>query len=258
MNEKLDNGKSQTSWGKVAGWYDELLESDDGTYQSKIILPNLLRLLGDIKGREILDLACGQGFFSREFAVKGALVAGVDLSPELIAIAKKNSGRGASYFVGSADKVPFPDGHFDVVVSVLALQNIENLSGAVSEAARVLKSGGRLFAVLNHPAFRIPRRSSWGFDEREEIQYRRVDGYISESRVPIVMNPGKGSDKTTLSFHRPLQVYFKAFTKAGFVVTRLEEWVSDRKSQPGPRAVAENRARKEFPLFLFLEARKSK
>jgi hypothetical protein len=51
-----------------------------------------------------------------------------------------------------------------------------------------------------------------------------------------------------------LQFYFKALRKAGFLVSRLEEWNSQKKSQPGPRADAENRARKEFPLFLALEA----
>jgi len=59
--------KKDTSWGKVADWYDELLEEKTGTYQTEVILPNILRLLDLKKGETILDLACGQGFFSREF-----------------------------------------------------------------------------------------------------------------------------------------------------------------------------------------------
>ena len=68
------------------------------------------------------------------------------------------------------------------------------------------------------------------------------------------MNPGQVKSEKTISFHHPLQFYFKALEKAGFVVTRLEEWTSHKESEKGPRAGAENRARKEFPLFLFLEA----
>ena len=60
----------------------------------------------------------------------------------------------------------------------------------------------------------------------------------------------------TVSFHRPLQVYIKALTKAGFVVSRLEEWISHKKSGSGPRQAAEDTARKEIPLFLCIEARK--
>ena len=69
------------------------------------------------------------------------------------------------------------------------------------------------------------------------------------------MNPGEKDNKSfTYSFHRPLQLYFKTFAKNGFAVTRLEEWISHKESEPGPRQDAENTARKEIPLFLFLEA----
>lgn len=78
----------KTSWGNVAEWYDELVEGE-GTYQKDVILPNILRLLDSKKDETILDLGCGQGFFAREFTKKGARVIGVDVAPELIALAKK-------------------------------------------------------------------------------------------------------------------------------------------------------------------------
>ena len=74
-----------TSWNKVANWYDEHLGGED-TYHLKVVLPNLLRVMDVRKGDRILDLACGQGYFSRAFAGKGALVTGADISPELIKI----------------------------------------------------------------------------------------------------------------------------------------------------------------------------
>lgn len=54
--------------------------------------------------------------------------------------------------------------------------------------------------------------------------------------------------------HRPLQYYFKAQAKAGFAVTRPEEWISHNASDSGHRARDENPARKEIPLFLYLRA----
>lgn len=79
---------------------------------------------------------------------------------------------------------------------------------------------------------------------------------MSETRVKIRMHPGIDPEAYTISFHRPLQYYFKLLAKYGFYVSRLEEWISHKRSQPGPRAEAENTARKEIPLFLFIEGTK--
>jgi len=258
--------KKDTSWGGVAKWYDSLL-SMDGTYQKEVILPNLLRLM-DIKPEDkVLDIACGQGFFSRAIAGKGAEVVGVDISPELIDFAKQKAGKKESYFVAPADDfikkiTPLRQGSagqdFDKALVVLAIQNIENLNGALAEASRTLKVGGKLFLVLNHPSFRNPKHSAWGYDEAGKAQYRRVDEYLSESRVEIEMTPGQDKSEVTVSFHRPLQTYFKALNKNNFLVARLEEWNSNKKSAPGPKQKAEDKARKEIPLFLLLEAIKEK
>jgi len=249
--------KTDTSWGNVAEWYDEMLNWENNTYQKNVILPNIIRLM-DIKEKEyILDLACGSGFFAREFFKNKASVTGVDISPELIEIARKNSSKEIEYFVSPADRLAsIADKSIDKIAIILAIQNIENISGVFSECHRVLKDGGKLFLVMNHPAFRIPKQSSWGFDEKNKIQYRRMDEYMSESKSKIEMYPGKDDGESTVSFHRPLQVYFKMLKKNSFCVSVLEEWISDKKSQSGPRAVSEDKARKEFPFFLFIEAKK--
>lgn len=254
----VSKGKSSdTSWNDVAGWYDEMLESEEGTYQKDLILPNVLRLLEIKKGEKLLDLGCGQGFFAREFFKAGANVSGVDLSHKLITLAKERSPKEIQFGVSEADKLEFLSNEsFDVVVCISAIQNMKKVVEVLTESFRILKKGGRLLIIMNHPSFRIPKQSSWGFDEKSKLQYRRVDEYISESKSGIAMHPGIDSTVETISFHHPLQFYFKALRKAGFMVSRLEEWVSGKISQPGPRADAENKARKEFPLFLALEARK--
>ena len=250
--------KKNTSWGGVADWYQNLLK-EEGTYQKDVILPNLMRLLDIKKGEVILDLACGPGFFSNEFYKKGAKVIGVDIARHLIEFANKSLNpkdkAGIQFRVASADDLSFiPGRSIDKIVLILAIQNIENVHRVFGECARVLKPAGKLFLVMNHPAFRNPKESSWGWDEQNKVQYRRADRYLSESKVKIQMHPGDQANEYTLSFHRPLQFYFKTLNKNNFSVRRLEEWVSNRKSEPGPRAAAENRARSEFPLFLFLEA----
>lgn len=256
--------KKSTSWE----------EAVVGDYQKNLILPNLLRLMEINKGEIILDLGCGLGFFTREFAKKGAEVIGVDISQKLIEQASSlgKDKEKIKYYVASADNLPFVKNQsVDKATLILSIQNMENPDGVLKECARILKPNGKLFMVINHPAFRIPKTSEWGWDPERKIQYRRIDSYLSEAKEKIVMHPstlrlaspklqrgeqahGKPEDYT-ITFHRPLQLYFKSLNKNGFYVSRLEEWISHRKSEPGPRAKAEDIARKEIPLFLFMEAR---
>jgi len=247
--------RKETSWGGVADWYKGVV-SEEGGYQNDLIKPNLLRMMSVKKGERILDLACGEGFMSRAFKEEGGVVSGADIAPELIGLAKKSS-PGIDFHIAPADDLEFMDAaSADKVAVVMAIQNIENVSGVFKECARVLKSGGSLYLVINHPCFRVLKNSSWGDDKEAGIQYRRIDKYISEMRVPIDMHPGGRKTELTVSFHRPLQYYFKALSKSGFCVSRLEEWTSMKESQPGRRAAAENRARKEIPLFMALECRR--
>lgn len=245
--------KKDTSWGAVADWYDKVVYDED-SYQSRVILPNILRILSPEKGMHILDLGCGQGFFSHAFAGKGARVTGADISPELIGIAKVRASHNEEFHVTPSDMLSaWKDGTFDAVTIVLALQNIERMAQTLREASRVTKRGGKLVIVLNHPAYRIPGESSWVYDDAMSRQYRRVDSYLSDSKREIDMNPGTAGGQKTVSFHRPLQGYSKSLANAGFAILRIEEWISHKESEKGPHKVAEDKARKEIPLFMCLE-----
>jgi ubiquinone/menaquinone biosynthesis C-methylase UbiE len=265
--KKGPRAAAETSWNAVASWYDDLLQPENDTYQKKVVLPNLMRLLAP-DGKRVIDIACGQGFFSEAALNAGAReVYGIDIAPELVEFAHKRivpiaetQNKRAAFEVAPAHQITkAPAAAFDAGMIVLALQNIKEMPETLAEAARVLTPGGSLVIVLNHPAFRIPKASSWGFDEAAGVQYRRVDHYGKPFSVAMEMNPGAPADEKihTASFHRPLQDYFKALSKAGFSVTALEEWNSHKESEPGPRAKAENEARAEFPLFLTIVARRN-
>lgn len=243
-----------TTWEGVARKWHKGLEERADSYHASVVAPNLLRVLKPAAEMRVVDIGCGDGFITREIAAMGAEVVGTDISPEMVKLAQKAAAPNERYVAAPAEKLSFAkDASFDAATIVLALQNIEHLDGALAEAARVLRTGGRLLIVLNHPVFRIPKKTSWGWDDEAKTQYRRLDGYMSEARLSIDMEPGKGGKgKTTVSFHRPLQVYVKALVKAGFIIDGLEEWISHKKSEDGPRAKAEDMARKEFPLFLMI------
>ncbi len=198
MNDKKPK-KESTSWGKVASWYDDHLEGGQNYFHKEIILPNLRRLLLPKAGEKIMDLASGTGFFSENLAGQAEFI-GVEISPELVVLSKKKNIKNARFFASPSHKLDFiPNASVDKIIFVLAIQNILKVPETLAECARVLKPSGKIFIVMNHPAFRIPKKSFWGFDEKAGIQYRRVDEYLSESRAEIEMNPGKsGSGKTPI------------------------------------------------------------
>lgn len=251
-----------TSWGRVADWYEEHLQDSD-TYHAHVILPYVLRLFSSYGSsvRTVLEIGCGEGYFARALAAKGYTVSASDISKELIEKAKKNAGTVATshavhWFIAdaAAQRDIAPRSH-DVVLAVLTLQNMRNLHAVCKEVSRVLKPRGRFVFVLNHPSFRIPKASSWEYDGKKNMQYRRIEKYMSEHEIAIDMQPGKksGTHAYTVSFHRPLSTFIQHLSKNGFAVTKLDELISHRTSV-GPRAHAENTSRKEFPLFMTVEA----
>jgi ubiquinone/menaquinone biosynthesis C-methylase UbiE len=249
------NTDKKTSWGGVAAWYEEHLKGDD-TYHAKVIAPNLMRILAPKQGMRVLDIGCGEGYFTRLIDASGAYVEGADIAKELIAKAKHASPDITFHVTPAEAMLGVKSGYFDSLTCVLALQNMEKLDAVMKECSRVLKPKGRAVFVLNHPAFRIPKQTAWGWDDKEKVQYRRVDSYLSQSRAAIDMTPGKKTAASTWSFHRSMQDYMKAFANGGFAITRLEEWISHKKSERGPRSLAEDTARKEFPLFMCIELTK--
>lgn len=247
----------KTDWDNVAEWYDNYLGKDD-TYQSSVIAPNLVRMIDMKKGMKVLDVACGQGYFSKILAKNGATVTGIDQSSKLVDIAKKDAKENETYIVADAQKLEtLKIGKFDRIISILAFENIKNIAGVLSGTAKALDAKGKVIIVMLHPSFRIPQHSDWGYDMKNNLQFRKVSKYLSEITIPIQLTPFKGDKSvTTNTFHRSLQWYMKAFKNEGFAISAMEEWISHKKSSPGPRQSAEDTARKEFPMFLALELKK--
>lgn len=248
----------QAEWDRPARGYDRLVGDEGSEYQKELILPGVYRLLDPSPDDLILDSGCGQGVFCRFLSRKKVASVGIDLSSQMIRIARSKQSNSAleSYHVMNAAHLTLPDlPRFDGVVSILAVQNMESCEKVAAESSRAVKRNGKLVWVLIHPCFRIPRQSSWEYDESKKLQYRRVDLYMSETAIPIQMHPGKEPGITTHTYHRPVSGFINALCRNGWAITGMEEWPSHKKSQPGGRAKAENRARNEIPLFMAITAR---
>ena len=255
-SRKKHKKKALTLWDQASRWYDSLVGSQGTDFQKDIIMPGVFRLLEVAKNDRVLDLACGQGVFSRYLSQKGVTVEGLDSSAELLKYAGTRSRSSVSYHVGdAADEKKFKENIFDGIACLMAIQNIEKMDLVFKSACRWLKPGKCFVIVMTHPCFRIPRQSHWGWDEEKKLEYRRVDHYMTETNVPILTPPFADSKSFTLTYHRPMQSYVSALAQSGLYVDAMEEWISNKNSMPGKRSKAENRARKEIPLFLALRAR---
>ena len=247
----------KTSWQGASQWYNGIVGEEGHYYHQAIILPGLQRLmqLKETANPSLLDMACGQGVLGRQVA-SDVEVYGFDIAPGLIKAAAQYDRSSRHHYAVADVTKPLPVGKkdFSHAAIVLALQNIEHPDRVFANASKHLRAGGKLFIVLNHPHFRIPRQSSWKVDEGNKIQYRRVDRYMSPMKIPIQTHPSKSEQSTTTtSFHYPLSTYSKWLHEAGFAIELIEEWCSDKVST-GKQAKMENRSREEIPLFMTLVA----
>lgn len=253
------------SWQKVAPWYSRITRGGEGHYYHEhVVIPGVLKLLNLNPGSKLLDIACGNGVLGK--VVPGGIeYTGVDIAPSLVNEAKRTDRNPKHQYLIADVTKPLPlrnlgEGWTHAVI-ILALQNISNPFAVLQNVSKLLiaspaeasAKAGKLVIVLNHPAFRIPRQSSWGIDEARRIQYRRVDKYMSPMEIPINMNPSDRNSPITTSYHFPISTYSKMLKDAGFAIDLIEEWTSDKESQ-GRAARMENRGRSEIPLFLAIEA----
>ncbi len=253
------NKKRDTSWNKVAPWYNKIVGNDGHYYHEHVVIPGVLRLLNLKNTDTLIDLACGQGILARKIPHIQKYL-GLDLAKELIQEAKeRNKAQNHEFLVCDLSKILRERSEkFDKATIILALQNIEQTENVLKNAATYLKKGGQVLIVLNHPCFRIPRQSGWNIDEKSKQQQRFINRYLSPLKIPIDMNPGHKQEnkKITWSFHHSLQDYSQMLLQAGFVIQKIEEWSSDKESV-GKAAKMENRSRSEIPLFMAILAKLS-
>ena len=240
-------------WNPVADWYDGWVGDKGSIHHTKLAIPAVMELLAVKPGEKILDIGCGQGVLAQYIVSAQGLYTGVDVSEQLIKIAKNRKLENANFLRGDARRLNLSG--FDAAVMLLSIQDMDPLDQAIASAAKALGTRGRLIIFMNHPAFRIPRQSGWGWDEGRRLQYRRIDRYLTPLAVPMKAYSSQQTG-VTISFHRPLQSYVNTLNDYGFVIDRMLEIPTYKVSQPGPNARAENLSFREIPQFLAIRAKK--
>jgi len=210
-------------WVASAGAY---IDFQDGGDPSRVVLldPVMLRLCGDVTGKRVLDLGCGEGRFCRMLADRGARCAGIDVTPEMASTARER-GPG-DYALSDAARLPFQDQTFDLVVSYITLVDIPDYRRAIAECARVLKPGGSIVAAnLGFTSANALPNSGWLRDEDGRRVYFALDHYAEERAQWY-----EWRNIRIENYHRPLSGYMKAYLASGLALRFFDEPVPEDQS----------------------------
>ena len=239
------------SWDEVAEDYHKTVGDSGDSYHRTFVNPVIFEILGDVQGKSVLDLACGQGYLSRILAKKGANVVGIDISKKMLEIAQESEEAdplGVRYLhCNSGEMSDISDASMDYIVSTFGFHDIKEIGPTIQECSRVLKQCAKLVIAIPHP-FSYSRRA-----EDDEGYYLKMKHYMSIREVP---HP-KYKETDVKAYHRPLSFYFERLFSVGFQMIAFREVITDL--QRG-RPITDERLlayRNEIPGFLVVGLVKS-
>lgn len=149
---------SKKGYDKYASFYDKKTVFLD-SFEQRVIG----KMLRCVKGRKILDAGCGTGRLIDKLLASGANVAAIDISPEMLRIAKKKF-QNVKFVEGDVENLPFEDECFDIVIASFLIVHLKNPQKFFDEAYRVLKPGG-IFIVTNINQRKAPKLKTAGGEE---------------------------------------------------------------------------------------------
>ena len=215
--------RTRRFYNDIAGAYHRFRISGNAPNNEFLVNPAALKLIGNVKGKRILDLGCGTGIVSKQLQDKGGKVSGIDLSPEMIGIAKEYA-PGIDFKIGSVMKLPYRDSSFDCVLALLVMNYVPDFDKALSEVWRVTKLGGYFVAAVGNPV--VSATHSVKDKQGKRIDYgrvRRFDRYFTERIVSSNwsfedINTGKKHDYVQRQHHITYQTLIKGFLRNRFAI----------------------------------------
>lgn len=223
--------ESRQIWDTNAEAWDARIGSGGGL-QTVLIAPTVEKMLDIKPGERVLDIACGNGQFSRRLAELGASVAASDFSPKLIELAKGRTTEHTdriSYHVADATDedqlMELGEGkRFDAAVCNNALMDMPAIEPLFRAVAKLLKPGGRFVFSIMHPCFNglsiamAPELPDYADKPTYSIKVSRYLTWDVSKGLAIANQPVE-----QYYWHRPLHVLLNSAFVSGLVMDRLEE-----------------------------------
>ena len=177
-------------------------------------------MLGRVERRQFskaLDVGCGEGRFCRMLNERGISTVGLDASQPLLDAARSFDPCG-DYRLAAAEKLPFDDNAFDLVVSYITLCDIADFRAAINEMARVLTPGGTLLIANLTSMSTGNAEGGWVMNESGQLLHWPIDHYLEESSMR-----SEWSGISIINWHRPLSAYMSALLDAGLRLVFFDE-----------------------------------
>jgi SAM-dependent methyltransferase len=222
---------------KTLQWYNEHAQGytehvrnpDDSVYHAYYEKPAMYALMPDIRGKKVISLGCGSGEDSKHLKALGAAESvGIDLSPELIKIAKASYPQ-CDFQVMNMEQLNFPDSSFDFAYSSLALHYIEDWQKVFNEVFRILKPNSYFLFSCGHPVV-MAMAMTENEDKHHLRQLAIVKDKIAKTNVVIgdymnrhKLDSGLGSLGDVTTWHKSFSEIFNQAKQTGFVLDELVE-----------------------------------
>ena len=216
------------AWDKAAGAWDEFVESGKDYYRLEVHGPALLDACGDVAGLRVLDLGCGQGYFSRDLARSGASVIGIDLSERQIDNALRHEQQeplGLEYRVLAAERIAdeFSAGDFDLVTACMSVHDMPDQAAVLRATTALLAGGHRFVFSVPHPVDGMAYRE-WERGPGGEKLFLKVDRYFETGPAVVNWNmPRLDYSWKTPMWRRTLGEQSESIADAGFLIRRIYE-----------------------------------
>ncbi len=227
--------------------YSRLLRSVEGL-EGAPEWPTLRAWLPELRGRRVVDLGCGFGWFCRWVRERGAArVLGVDISEKMLARARADTDDPAiEYLRADLEKFELPAASFDLAYSSLAFHYLEDFAGLIGRVSRSLAPGGSLVFSVEHPMVTAPAKPGWAADAAGSRAWP-VNGYLDEGpRSTNWLTSG------VIKQHRTIATYLNLLIACGFALCHVEEWGPTAEQIAAHPDWADERQR---PPFLLVSAR---
>ena len=224
-------------WNQNAGFWDDYMGEEGNHFHRLLVAPVTQKLLNVQPGETVLDVACGNGNFSRRLARLGAQVVATDLSEEFIERAKAYAPEGTgqiTYKVVDAlnreQMLALGVGKFSAAVANMALMDMVEIEPLLESLSQLLVPGGRFVFSVTHPCFQTPDTTR--LVEEEDRNGEMITRYAVKISSYITPTAFKGlgiigQPAPQYLFHRPLSVLFESCFQSGFVIDAMEEATFD-------------------------------
>ncbi len=241
MPDHDTNAEVRRRWEDNAGFWDERMGAEGNDFHRLLVRPAVERLLGDVGGQRVLEIACGNGLFARRLAHLGAQVVATDTSSAMLERARVHDSAGIEYreldAADAAQLDSLPESGFGAVVCNMALMDMADIGPLAVALPRLLKQDGRFVFSITHPCFNtLGARFIHEFEDRSGVAHEasgvQITRYATAATgegVAIYGQPAK-----QLYFDRPLNGLLRPFFESGLAVDGLEEPVFPEPDGPVP------------------------